>query len=301
MKLFLIKLFFLCSLVLAIFLLLLSNADGYTDSFYKRFTTKKQDNLILGTSRGAQGLQPIIFQEILAKNILNYSFTLKQSPFGPVYLNSIKKKLNSDTKDGIFIVTVDPWSISSNTKNTNDVDNFEENSLCLGNTSIVNMNPNFEYLLKNLSGKYYTVICPSTNSFLHDDGWLEITIPMDSFSISKRLEKKINDYRINNLPFFHFSTLRLDYLKKTIELLKLHGKVYMVRLPIHPKMFEIELKLLPEFNKIISPIAKMTNGYLDMSNENNCFQYTDGNHLYKKSGQLVSKKIAEWIKSKRYQ
>jgi len=94
---------------------------------------------------------------------------------------------------------------------------------------------------------------------------------------------------------------RLDYLKKTIELLKLHGKVYMVRLPIHPKMFEIELKLLPEFNKIISPIAKMTNGYLDMSNENNCFQYTDGNHLYKKSGQLVSKEIAEWIKSKRYQ
>lgn len=87
------------SLVISIlFLWICSNADGYTDPFYMRFTTSKQNSLILGTSRAAQGLQPKFFDSILKETILNYSFTVAHSPFGKTYLRSIKKKMDLNSK-----------------------------------------------------------------------------------------------------------------------------------------------------------------------------------------------------------
>ena len=144
MKTFIVKTFIFLILVITIFIIILSKADGYTDPFYLRFTTPKQNNLILGTSRSAQGLMPIVFEEILHKTFFNYSFTIAHSPFGPVYFNSIKKKLNSQIKNGIFIVTVDPWSISQKGDHPNDTTKFEENKLELANIKLVNIYPNFE-------------------------------------------------------------------------------------------------------------------------------------------------------------
>lgn len=299
MEKFIVKLSVFLILVVFVFGAILFQADGNTDPFYVRFTTPQKDNLILGTSRSAQGLQPQIFDSILHKDFFNYSFTITHSPFGSVYLNCIKKKLNLKLKTGIFIVTVDPWSISQKGDNPNDTTKFEEQNLALGNVKSVNAYPNFEYLLKQLKGKYYTILTPINGStFLHDDGWLEVRISMDSASTSKRLSNKIKDYRKNNLPNCKLSTVRLDYLKQTVDFLKLHGKVYVVRLPISPEMFQIEEELMPNFNEIIDPITQKTEGYLDMTSENNLYKYTDGNHLWKESAKLVSEKIAKWIKTK---
>ena len=154
-------------------------------------------------------------------------------------------------------------------------------------------------MLKHLHGEYYKLLLTRNGStFLHNDGWLEVNISMDSASIRKRLNNKIEDYRKNNLPNRRLSTVRLIYLKKTVEYLKLHGKVYIVRLPVSPEMFQIEQVLMPSFNEIIYPITKIAHGYLDMTNENQLYKYVDGNHLWKESGKLVSEKIAKWIEMK---
>ncbi len=55
---------------------------------------------------------------------------------------------------------------------------------------------------------------------------------------------------------------------------------------------------MTDFNEKIQIIIPLTNGYFDMTKLKNEFRYTDGNHLYKESGKLVSTKIAEWIKEK---
>lgn len=297
MKQFIFKTTLFISIIISIFIFILSLADGYTDPFYLRFTTSKQDNLILGTSRSAQGLQPQVFETILNRKLFNYSFSITHSPFGSVYLNSIKKKINSKIKDGIFIVTVDPWSISGNTENPNDTTKFKEYRLALSNVKYVNMNPNFEYLIKQLKGEYFKILTNKNgNMFLHTDGWLEVNVKMDSTSIIKRTKNKINEYKRNNLPNYKFSTVRLNYLKQIVDYLKLHGKVYLVRLPISSEMLEIERELMPHFNEIISSITKSSDGYFDMTNDYKLYQFTDGNHLWKKSGELVSQNIAEWIK-----
>lgn len=78
-----------------------------------------------------------------------------------------------------------------------------------GNVRLVNMNPNIEYPMKNFDGTFYRIFKNSNKEiFLHDDGWLEVTVDMDSLPMAVRLAAKIEDYRKIYLPYYHFSTLR---------------------------------------------------------------------------------------------
>jgi len=282
---------------LLFFLFVFSMADGNTDPFYIRFTTPKQESLILGTSKAAQGLQPDIFNKLCNTNLYNYAFTLGHSPFGATYLNSIKKKLKKESKSGIFIITVDPWSISSQSENPNDSISFKEVNRCLGNTIFVNIKPNIIYLVNNYDSKFYTILSKKRghNVYLHENGWLEVSVDMDSIKVNNRINTKIKTYRTEHLPAYKYSSLRFKYLQKTIEYLNNFGEVYLIRLPIHHRMMKVENDLMPDFNHKIEALIPMTNGYLDMTIFNNDYHYIDGNHLYKSSGKKVSEKIAQWI------
>jgi hypothetical protein len=298
MRLFLLKIILFPALVISSFLLILSNSDGYTDPFCLRFTTPQQKNLILGNSRAAQGVVPSIFDEDLGVNMYNYSFTPSHSPYGPVYFRSILKKLDTSGKNGLFIITVDPWSISSISKDPNDANKFRENELSLAKTTVVNVSPNFQYLIHRFSGSYFKLLLSQkSSSFLHNDGWLEISVKMDSSSIIERTQNKIKSYRNDLLPNYKKSSLRIDYLEQIIIRLKKQGKVFLVRLPVHEKMLAIENDFMPEFNNIMLPLSKKTNGYFDMTSLTNKYTFTDGNHLYKESGKKVTEDIIMWIEN----
>mgnify|MGYP000926467929 CR=1 FL=1 len=94
---------------------------------------------------------------------------------------------------------------------------------------------------------------------------------------------------------YKFSQVRFEYLVKTIEYLNDYGDVYLVRLPISPRLMEIENSLMPDFNSKINEILIPTEGYLDLTTNNNLFDYTDGVHLYKESGKQVTDEISKWI------
>ena len=220
MKKLLLKTAIFCFAALLLFLLILAQADGHTDPFYIRFTSPKQTHLMIGTSRAAQGLQPSVFDSILNIKAYNYAFTVAHSPYGETYLNSIKQKLKDTTSNGLFIVTVDPWSISSKLEKPNDAEQFRELDLCVGKTPFVNHKPNFIYLIRNLSGEYYKIFLqPKSATFLHDNGWLEVSVSMDSLKTMARTNAKVEDYRKNLLPYYKYSSLRFDYLQQTIEFL----------------------------------------------------------------------------------
>lgn len=277
-------------------LLVFFQADGYSDPFYIRFTTPKQSSLILGTSRAAQGIHPVILNKVLLRNdMFNYSFTINISPYGPTYLKSIKKKLDTISKNGIFILTVDPWSISSISENPDDKSNFRELEKKLNKVQSVNTFPNLQYLAKLYDKQYYDIIKGNKNMFLHKDGWLEVNIIMDSIIIKDKIERKVKSYLMNTLPKYKFSLFRLKFLIKTIKYLDNYGEVYLVRLPVHPKIMEVDNMLINNFNDKIKEAINKSSGYYDMTRFNDEFIYTDGNHLYKKSGIKVSEDIANWI------
>jgi len=94
-----------------------------------------------------------------------------------------------------------------------------------------------------------------------------------------------------------FSEFRFSYLKKTIQLLKSHGEVYLVRMPIHTSLLEIENSFDSQFNKRITNLANSTHvEYLNFADDSSQYSYTDGNHLYIKDANKYSIRLAERIK-----
>ncbi|MBP6872942.1 MAG: hypothetical protein KBC43_13110 [Bacteroidales bacterium] len=298
MKKFLAEVLVFLIILLISFYLIFMRANGKTDPFYLRFTSPKQHSLILGTSRAAQGIQPSVLDSILpGSGFYNYSFTIGHSPYGPAYLNSIKKKLDHQTKNGIFILSVDPWSISSNANDPNNPDRFRERKLAIGKTPVVNIRPNFFYLINAYDKPFYHLLPRQKSSIiLRDDGWLDVKFKIDSLKMEQLIEKKVDSYRKNNLKKYKFSDVRLEYLTKTITYLKNFGRVYLVRLPVHPRMMEIDEEFIPDFDQKIRQISEQTGTpYFDMSFMNDSILYTDGNHIYRESGKVVSARIGEWI------
>lgn len=303
MKKFLRQVSLFSTLLLLSMLAVFFMADGTSDPYYLRFTSSQQSSLIIGSSRAAQGLQPAVFNEIVYKNagkqFYNYAFSLLDSPFGNAYYESIKKKLNPRSRDGIFIISVDPWSISSETLNPNDKADFPESKNFIGKTKYVNLYPNIPYLVRSYNQPYMNIITnrgKRSALYLHKDGWLEVNAPMDSVAVEERLAAKLTFYRKNYLPVYRISNERLNYLSKTIKLLQQYGRVYLVRLPVHKAMLAIENELMPEFDLIIDSITKVNNvPFLNFGLLTNQYQYVDGHHLYKASGKEVSALIASWI------
>jgi hypothetical protein len=280
--------------IVVIYIIILTQANGFTDPFYLRFASPKQESLILGTSRAAQGIRPTSLKEVLKKDIYNYAFTILHSPYGPVYYESVRRKLKP-SKNGVFILAVDPWSISSTSLDPNDSLNFRENALQLGRIPIVNMNPNFYYSATAGRSFFRSILFPEKTLKLHENGWLEVLVKRDSVARRIATIEKIEFYRRDVLPKFNFSSMRLNYLNKLIRYLKQYGKVYLVRIPIHPEMMKIEQELIPDFNHKIKESVQIADGYFDLTVLNDQVLLNDGNHLNVESAAKVTNILANKI------
>ena len=198
MKTFLIKSLSFLIVIILLISLFLYNYGGYVDYFYNKFTTPKAASIIIGDSRALQGIQPQIINDVLKNEefelpMFNYSFTIAQSLIGPIYRKSILKKIDSNTRNGLFIISINPWMLGSKKENNNYKGEFKEAGTPPHNMSIVSMNPNFEYLLKNYNYFHFKAVFKK-KSYLHKDGWLEENnLPTDTI-IFKDWKKKTNKH-----------------------------------------------------------------------------------------------------------
>lgn len=282
----------------------ISQANGTTDAFYVKFTSPKQKGLIVGSSRAAQALRPKVIHDILKDpKLFNYAFSIAHSPYGKHYYESITRKVDPNSKDGLFLVCVNPWILSSLTEGTEDSLNFRENGSFMETTHFVNSKPNVEYILESFLDKNIRIITNKNRigeyeTFnVHDDGWLEVTLKGDSSSIQARTRAKMNKYKNKEKLYSGFSNIRQDYLEKTISFLQKHGTVYMIRIPVCDKMLAIEKDLVSDFNAKMENIAQTYNiNYIDAASIKNNYTYTDGHHLDTKSSQIFSEFIANQLK-----
>ena len=274
-------------------------ADGPASGSYLRFTSGPQRALILGTSRAAQGVHPDVINAALQRNDLyNFSFTLYSSPYGPAYLDLVKRKLVADTTArGLFILTVDPWSVSVICeKETEDSDCLNENQLFTGQLTTVSGWPNLEYLLHHYDYPYYKLIFPKNeNLFVQPNGRLEVTIQLSPEQRAIRTKTKLEDYE-GVAETFRYSPLRAAYFREMIQYLKGRGEVYVVRLPVGPGMYAIEQRYLPSFqDSILHWTGAAGVPYLDLTVDNEQYATLDGHHLDGPSGERVSREIARFI------
>ena len=266
---------------------------GRVDAFYGRFTSPPAGSLILGTSRAAQGIQPAVIWAKMGGQyqgpLLNYAFTLTHSPYGPAYLRSIQRKLRPEVKNGLFIVAVDPWSLSL----TGPEGVFPEDQSFIGQLHQVSQNPNLPYLTHYQTKPLYRLLLDYATSTerLHPDGWLEVNIGADSAQVRARTARKLQDYRLLAASQ-HLSTGRLQALRQTIDFLKLHGRVVLVRLPVGPSLLQLEQTSPPGFDLCMRQMAAAhAVTYLNYSAQP--YATTDGNHLQRAASKAFSQQLAD--------
>ena len=265
---------------------------GGVDAFYGRFTTPPAGSLVLGTSRAAQGIRPAVLTARLGGQfegpLLNYAFTLTHSPYGPAYLRSIQRKLRPETKNGLFIVAVDPWSLSL----TGPEGAFPEDNSFIGQLHQVSQNPNLAYLTHYQTKPLYRLPLDyaTATERLHPDGWLEVNIGTDSAQVRARTARKLQDYR-RLAASQHLSAGRLQALRQTIQFLKPHGRVVLVRLPVGAGLRALEQQYQPGFDQQMRRLAAdFALAYFDYSAAP--YATTDGNHLQKAASEAFSKQLA---------
>jgi hypothetical protein len=291
MKHFLLKIAIWTALALACHMAAAYFADGTTDEHYLKFTGEQRSAMVLGTSRAAQGIDPAAFDAILPETshphgMLNFSFNIGTSPYGATYLRAIEKKVDSATRNGLFIVCVDPWSLSS-PKNSGPEENvqFPEDERMLARQWTMNGTPNFEYLIRNHPSGWGSLIggplhATETYLRLHGNGWLEVQVPMDSASLVQRRMEKVAHYSVYADQAYAPSEQRMRYLERTIDLLRQHGTVVLLRMPTHQDLLHIEEGYWPEFPSVLSGIAARKGAsILDHSTLSDRYIYTDGNHI----------------------
>lgn len=282
-----------------------------TDDFYKRFTSSPQHSLILGSSRGS-GINPeILDQKIQPKyphvKCYNYAFTWGHSPFGPKYLESISKKLDQKTKDGIFVVIVEPTALMVDRAKPDSPEYYFENDKSVAKTNFVNVNPNLEYLIESydysltraLNLKILPPKNPMANVRVLDNGKMDVKM-IKEYSPEKRAEensRKMVEFqqRIDGLKW---SEKRLKYLEETITYLQKHGKVILLRMPINEVPYQIENNAIPFFDEKIKELSKKLKvNYTNYNLTANDYQCIDEVHLSNQSMTDFSKKLAEKIVS----
>ena len=271
---------------------------GGVDAFYGRFASPAAGSLVLGTSRAAQGIRPAVLAARLGGQfdapLLNYAFTLTHSPYGPAYLASIRRKLRPEVRNGLFIVAVDPWSLSL----TGPEGVFPEARSFIGQLHQVSQNPNLSYLTHYQTKPLYRLPLDfaTATERLHPDGWLEVNIGTGSAQVRARTARKLQDYR-RLAASQHLSAGRLQALRQIVTWLKPHGRVVLVRLPVGPSLLALEKTYQPGFDQLMRQMAAaQAVPYLDYSAQP--FATTDGNHLQRAASAAFSQQLATDLSSR---
>lgn len=280
-------------IVLLVIFYSLMSIDGTRDIYYLRFTTPKQTSLILGNSRTARGLVPSLMNEKLNQNVYNYSFNYGISPYGSSYLNSIKNKLDTTSRNGIFILSINPGNLAFEYPEIWDSTRVRERNGILNNLKSVSSNPNFDYLLQYARPLGYLF---DSEYLLHEDGWLEMQPSVGKVDIKSIEQQASKELTSRNL---HFSKYRMNYLEKTIKYLQKHGKVYLVRMPVSNTMKQIENDYYPWVDQKTDSLAKALNiEYFNFFKLERAYEYNDGSHLSPESAKEVTYILTDSILSK---
>ncbi|MEO7776785.1 MAG: hypothetical protein ABIY63_04595 [Fibrobacteria bacterium] len=277
------------------------------DWIYTKFSYPASPSLVIGSSRGFQGIRPDIFNASdlgFERPMYNFCFTVIPTKFGPAYVRQLEAKVKPGTRNGLFILDVSPMALTSDTGAAlGDTNAFAER------TSYMNMreNPtsrlNYEYLLKYFIDPYYTllsnkVLKEKVKMRVSEDGWLEVTPPpMDSASLARRIEARVRTNVVSLFSRERFSPRRLEYLKSAIAFLSQRGKVVVVRMPVAPEMRQAENVCFPAFDSLmVSLRSEMGFRYVNLGETELRNHTMDGNHLHRDWAATASRMLVDSLR-----
>jgi len=278
--------------------------NGFTDNYYKRFSSEKQNSLIVGSSRAAQGINPAYFNDHLNRfegPLYNYAFTMSNSKYGNVYNQSIKRKLNSNVSNGIYILEVSPWSLAYDTELNpkDDTTKYPEINNFLGKVNNTSSNPNIEYMMSETGIGYKALIAFGRkflfkeSTKLNDNGWLELQVgDLTEKTRKAKTEQKLKAYTKSSKTH-KISSNRLNSLQNLASYLSGKGNVYLVRMPLDRSILNMENRAFNNFESFMKGLPNVQ--YIDLNKSNSKYTFTDGNHVDAQGTKLASEDLVKYI------
>jgi len=290
------------------FMYFLSNK--FVDETYPKLT-QEAGGLILGLSRANYGISPEILEEELEPfnfktPLINFAIDHELSPYGDVYLNSIKQKIKSNsTAHGLFILSVTPGSFTVLKNLADDAILEFDGEKVLGKLYNFTQSPNYDYIRNCYPLSLYNAIYP-TNKWqhleVHSNGWNEMKLKTATETVStddlKFWKEQSFLYYEKSLKSERKSMKRIRSFVETIAFLKEKGQVFIVRLPMDDDILLLENKTWTNFNHVMDSIAKKEQvGYFDYTQKDLDFTTFDGSHLESFSAQNFTKLLSHDIKN----
>jgi hypothetical protein len=273
--------------------------NGDTDTNYLRFTPIANSGLIIGTSRAAQAICPDDIT--IHPNLFNACFSMNASPYGPIYSDYIKKIIDTTQLEQLFILSVDPWALSSNFDSIVGSEKFTEENWMVSKTKYI-MYPNFEFIIDQYGYGWGKIILehyrPTSGMFLHNNGWLEVDRIYNEQKANQRRAGKLKNYskelKANRQP----SIQRLSAFIDLVKWLKNFGNIVIVRIPVHPEFYELEYRFWPSFNTVIDSVCQAQNiHYWHPDHLNTELPFNDGHHMNRSGSHRFSGFLNVYIDS----
>jgi len=285
--------------LLAMHIAMLPFVDGNTSITLSKVSNGQHKHLVIGTSRIAQAVQPKTLEETTNRRFLNFAIDAATTSYSESYNRAIEKIIPTDCKDGIFILAMDPWTITSFHNPVNGEVMEPEKEATLSKQITITNQLNLEYLIRDFRDGWGQILLTylRSNSTVvgHDDGWIEVTRPDDADFVSARMAKKIKAKR-KEMAHAFISEERKKALESLLLYLKPLGQIYFVRLPVDPEYLELEQELHPHFDAFVDSLQKRFQiPYYDMQRHSSEVVFNDGHHINKAYAPAMSKLIAEWI------
>ncbi len=296
--------FFCLTLIGAYFFFVDKLSEGYVDDYYNKFT-QEAGSLVLGLSRGEQGIVPDIVEETFHGQIQTpvINFATNQSSYGEAYLRAVKRKLGINHKKGLFILSVTPGNFTApQGMSDEEIIALDENTP-MGKMDDFISSPNYEYIIDCYAYSLYNVFNPYKSQgplLSHKNGWNEIRIdenpgPVVENDIAnwKALTKK---YYKRKLKEESISQYRIQSFIKTLNFLKEYGNVVMVRMPADVELIHLENDNWKDFDTKFDSIAKKHDvPYLNYSRLKDSLKTYDGSHLVSKSAKRFTRILSDDI------
>ena len=250
---------------------------------YPRVISPQTSSLVIGTSRAAQGVNPEILNGQLSEcypnqDLYNFAFHIDETTYNPSYSEAILKKLLPDSKNGLFILTVDPWAFKKEKKIIGELDLHS-----------VSTNPNIEFLLRFFDRTWISPV--PTNYYINDAGRTIVTykrFTSDAAANMLSVYRKMAD----NYAYSPESEREIISL---VQRLQPRGDIYMVRMPVSGEMVQLEDSIMPDFTaKMRNIAAQLDISFFDFIR--NPFKTNDGTHLSQAEGDRFSTMLADSIR-----
>lgn len=258
-------------------------------SDFQRLTVRAS-SAIIGTSRASRLSDSTLNSELGYdySTVYNLAFNNGVSPYGPFYNDFLTNKIETFSDSlNLFILCIDPWSLSENMEISDKPEKFREAQ------SIITFKQKEDfsavrYFFNHYKKSPFTLFMPTKEGYAH----YEVAPPE---SLSKKITAaKIASYQRRHVRKKKLNQIRIESFIELVSYLSEKGQVILVRLPVSKEMKELEETYIADFNQLIKSLMTAKNTYfLDFYPYNSNFECPDGDHLLKKDAIKISQMIAE--------